>query len=100
MSKFTPTSPSQECPVCGDISGKCRHGDEINLCMSFADVKLGEIINGYKVLKHSKDGMWAVLKLDNSQEWGDEIKEQWRLDRERRKQQQKFENDLRQQKSL
>ncbi|MBD2527454.1 plasmid replication protein, CyRepA1 family [Nostoc sp. FACHB-133] len=100
MSKLTTSSPSQECPVCGDISHKCRHGDEINLCMSFADAKLGEIINGYKLLKHSKDGMWGVFKLDNSQEWSDEQREQWQLDRKRRKQQQKFENDLRQQKSL
>ncbi len=100
MSKLTPSSPSEECPTCGDISGKCRHGDNINLCMTFADAKVGEIVNGYKLLKHSKDNMWGVFKLDNSQEWSDEIKEQWRLEKERRKQHQKLESDLRQKQSL
>lgn len=99
MSNLTPSSPSEEC-FCGNANGKCRHGDEIKLCMSFADAKIGEIINGYKLLKHTKDGMWGVFKLDNSQEWSDQQREQWRLDRERIKQQQKFENDLRQEQSL
>ncbi|MBG1268111.1 plasmid replication protein, CyRepA1 family [Nostoc sp. WHI] len=100
MSKFTISSKSHECPICGDVTGKDRHGDDITLCMLFADAKVGEIVNGHKMLKLSKDGMWGVFKLDNSQEWSDEQREQWRLDRERRKQHQKLESDLRQQQSL
>lgn len=100
MSKFTTSSSKNECKVCGDITGKCREAGEINLCMSFPDSKLGETVNGYKFLKPSRCGMWGVFKIDNSQEWSQEQREQWRLDREQRKQHQELENDLRQQKSL
>lgn len=100
MSKLTTSSPNNECKVCGDISRKCRHGHEINLCMSFADAKLGEVVNGYKLLKLTKDGMWGVFKLDNSQEWSDQQREQWRLDKEQRKQHQKLESDIRKKQSL
>lgn len=100
MSKLTTSSPNNECKVCGDISHKCRHGDEINLCMSFANAKLGEAINGYKLLNYTKDGMWGVFKEDNSQEWSDEQRKQWRLEKEQRKQHQKLESDLRQKQSL
>ncbi|MHC5826098.1 MAG: hypothetical protein ACYT04_62155, partial [Nostoc sp.] len=100
MSKLTTSSPSQPCKVCENISHNCRHGDDISLCMTFADTKVGETINGYKALKLSKCGMWVVFKLDNSQEWSDEQREKWRLERERRKQHQKLETDLRQKQSL
>ena len=100
MSKLTTCSPSQPCDVCENTSPNCRRGDDISLCMTFADAKVGEIINGHKALKLSKCGMWGVFKLDNSQEWSDEQREKWRLERERRKQHQKLESDLRQKQSL
>lgn len=100
MSKLTTSSQSQPCKVCENVSHKCRHGDDIQLCMTFADAEKGEIVNGHKFIKLSKDGMWGVFKIDNSQEWSDEQREKWRLERERRKQHQKLESDLRQKQSL
>ena len=100
MSKLTTCSPSQPCEVCENTSPDCRRGHDISLCRTFADAKVGEIVNGRKMLKLSKDGMWGVFKLDNSQEWSDEQRDKWRLERERRKQHQKLKSDLRQKQSL
>ncbi len=100
MSKLTTCSLSQPCEVCENTSPDCRRGHDISLCRTFADAKVGEIVNGHKMLKLSKDGMWGVFKLDNSQEWSDEQREKWQLDRERRKQHQKLKSDLRQKQSL
>ena len=100
MSKLTTCSPSQPCDVCEGVSPNCRRGHDISLCMTFPDGKVGEIVNGHKMLKLSKDGMWGVFKRDNSQEWSDEQREKWRLERERRKRHQKIESDIRKKQSL
>lgn len=99
-SKPIPTSRNCECEVCGDISGNCRTLIDIILCMAFADAKIGEIVNGHKKIKDTKDKLWGIFKLDNSQEWSDQQREQWRQDRERRQQEQRIDLDLRQKESL
>jgi hypothetical protein len=64
------------CPVCDSDSGKCRgkkdHGKEFIQCMTFADTRKGQVINGYKCIKSSNNGYQhnsATFVLDNSQEW-------------------------------
>lgn len=102
MSKFTPTSKHNPCPVCENTSGKCRqHGDgELHLCMTYADSKLGDIQNGYKCLKPDKGKGWSSWKLDNSQEWSEQQRQQWKIQNEQRQQRQAKEDEQRRQRSL
>lgn len=86
MSKPVPTNRSNECPVCADISGKCRTkddgGQEFILCMNNSDAKLFEIIDGYKCIKPGKKG-WATFTLDaNQPQLSDEKRQQRRAKRE------------------
>ena len=73
------------CPVCDSDSGKCRgkedSGKEFILCMTFADARKGQIENGYKCIKPSNNGYQhnsATFVLDNSQEWTEQQREEWR----------------------
>ncbi|WP_144238106.1 plasmid replication protein, CyRepA1 family [[Scytonema hofmanni] UTEX B 1581] len=74
---LTPTSTTRPCPICEDTKGNCRHHHEESnhLCMTFADTRFGEIINGYKCLAHFD--LWAAFCLDNSQEWTQSQRENW-----------------------
>jgi Origin of replication binding protein len=88
MSKFTPTSKANPCLSCGDTKGNCRHQDieEIILCMAAIGSHKGEIVEGgYKVIDFTQDGLWAVLKLDNSQEWTEERRREWSDEQRRRR---------------
>ena len=100
--KFIPSKKHQPCEVCGDISGKCRiHRDgELLLCMNFSDFRFGEIQNGFKCLGHTKDGLWAKFKIDNTQEWSDQQREEWKQRLEIRKRQQAKQNEARASKAL
>ncbi|PZO20378.1 MAG: hypothetical protein DCF25_06620 [Leptolyngbya foveolarum] len=68
MSKFTPTNRSNDCPVCGDISGKCRTKDDggqaFVLCVTEGSAKQFDIVNGYKCIGN-KNSRWATFTLDN-----------------------------------
>ncbi|MEO0935242.1 MAG: hypothetical protein AAFY21_16300, partial [Cyanobacteria bacterium J06641_2] len=85
--KFRSTSLSNPCQFCGDIKGNCRHGDEIHLCMGLNSNRKFEIHNHHKIIGFTKDGLWAILKLDNSSSWNEEklhpgldkrkVKEEW-----------------------
>jgi len=70
MSKFLPSNRSNDCPVCGDISGKCRTkndgGQEFVLCMTNGDAKLFDLIDGYKCVKPGSKG-WATFTPDTTQ---------------------------------
>ncbi|NER98617.1 MAG: hypothetical protein F6J86_33140, partial [Symploca sp. SIO1B1] len=90
MSKFVTTKKSQPCEICGDTSGKCRtHRDgELLLCMTFSGSRLGEIENGYKCLGHTKDGLWAKFKLDNTHEWTEQQRQEWKFQQQQRQKQQ------------
>jgi len=94
--------PVIECRLCG-LKGKCReHLDNPNqfLCMTFADIRKGEVISGYKCTGHTKDGTWAMFALDNSQEWSQEQHEKWEREKQQRKAKQKAEDKRRRQESL
>lgn len=66
MGRFTPSRRGNPCPICEDISGKCReHRDgEIHLCMIYADTRKGEIVAGYKCIGHTRDQLWGQFKLE------------------------------------
>ncbi|MGF1674299.1 MAG: hypothetical protein ACFCUV_11540, partial [Rivularia sp. (in: cyanobacteria)] len=68
---FSATSRSNPCNFCGDIKGNCRHGDDIHLCMGLNSNPKFEIHNGHKIIGFAHDGLWAMLKLDDSQQWGE-----------------------------
>jgi hypothetical protein len=62
---ITPTKVHNPCGVCDDISGKCRQGtDDLNYfqCMTFADTKKLEVINGFKCIVEAGDSDWAQFK--------------------------------------
>lgn len=89
MSKFTPTRRGNPCPACDDEGGRCRHHaeGEIVLCMTFNSSRKGETVaNGYKLINLTKDGLWAVLKLDNN-EWDEQRKQEWDQNRQRKREQ-------------
>jgi hypothetical protein len=65
--KLTPTTRNNECPICTDVSGKCRtingSDGEFILCWTNSDARLLEIINGYRCVKQS-NGNWATFAPD------------------------------------
>ena len=102
MGRFTPTRRENPCPICENISGKCReHRDgEIYLCMSFSDAGLGEIQNGHKCIKPANGGNWATFKLDNTEEWTQEQRLEWQQSNQQRRQLQAKEDSERRRRSL
>ncbi|MBW4444345.1 MAG: DEAD/DEAH box helicase family protein [Plectolyngbya sp. WJT66-NPBG17] len=73
-SKLIATKKSSQCPVCADVSGKCRTPDDnpIVLCMVLTSPL--DTAPGYRYLKPTKDGLWAVWQPDDDakfdrQEW-------------------------------
>jgi hypothetical protein len=102
MGNFTPTRRENPCPICENTSGKCReHRDgEIYLCMSFADAGLGEIQNGHKCIKPANGGNWATFKLDNTKEWTEQQRLEWKCENQRRQQQKAKEDEARRRRSL
>ena len=77
MKNFTPTSQSNPCQFCEDTKGNCRHGGDIHLCMGLNSNRKFEVINQHKIIDFTKDGLWAVLKLDDSEEWKEEKRQEW-----------------------
>ncbi len=55
-----PTNKSTPCPVCGDVSGKCRTFDDkdLILCMT------ADSAPGWKNLGFTKDGLWTQFAPD------------------------------------
>ncbi|HYW19107.1 MAG TPA: plasmid replication protein, CyRepA1 family [Nodularia sp. (in: cyanobacteria)] len=87
MTKLPPTSKNKPCLSCGDETGRCRpHSDgDINLCMAASGGRKGDIVaNGYKIIGFTKCGLWAILKLDNSQEWSEERRQEWKQQQQAR----------------
>ena len=93
-----------ECPTCGDTSGKCRttsdHRGELILCMNLAGEPKDSIIDGYKCLGDTKDGMWAKFVPDNTTEWTQQQREEWRRERELIRREREEEEKKRQSESL
>ncbi|MEA5559071.1 plasmid replication protein, CyRepA1 family [Nodularia spumigena] len=75
--QFQITSQDNPC-FCGNKKGDCRTTDtELIHCNTYADAKVGERIGDYVCVKASK-GHTATFKLDNSQEWTEERRQEWR----------------------
>ena len=93
-----------ECPICGDTSGKCRTKSnspgELILCMNLAGEAKGTIIDGYKCLGDTSDGNWAKFVPDNTTEWTQQQREEWRREQELIRQQRGEEEKKRQSESL
>jgi hypothetical protein len=68
--------------------------------MAHADARLGEIQNGYKCVKVANGNNWASFKLDNSQEWSEQQRQEWKLRNQQRQQQQAKEDEDRRRRSL
>lgn len=100
MRKFSPTNKFNPCPVCEDISGKCRYNsNDFYLCMTLSDAKFGEVINGFKCVGNKGNG-WASFKTDNTAEWSQERRQEWEQQRKARREQADRENADRKQRSL
>ncbi|MGI2908603.1 hypothetical protein [Tolypothrix sp. VBCCA 56010] len=97
---FTPTSITRPCPTCEDTRGRCRHSHEEgkHLCMTCADTRKGEIINGYKCLAHFD--LWAAFCLDNSQQWSDEQRREWEAQKVAKQQAAKKDEQIRRERAL
>lgn len=84
---FTPTRKTDPCPVCGDVTGKCRTRDDNGatyaLCMVNGSVKLHEVVNGWKCVKEAGN-QWATFAQVSDEPISAEVLEQRRRDREQR----------------
>ena len=86
MSQFTPTSHANDCPVCGDISGRCKRKEDGSqtffLCVTESSAKQFDIVNGYKCIGN-RNSRWATFTLDgHSPQKSDEERQQQRQQRE------------------
>ena len=100
---LTPSNRNNPCPICEETTGKCRQGQEdLNYwqCMSYADSRKGEIVGGFKCIGHTRDQLWAQFKLDNSQEWSEQQREEWKRENQRRWQQKAKDSEERRRRSL
>ena len=95
------------CLVCESNSGKCRgkedSGKEYILCMTLADTRKGQIVNGYKCIKPSNNGYQhnsATFVLDNSQEWTEQQREEWRTNQAIKAANKKLEDKAKRENSL
>lgn len=100
---ITPTKQSNPCEVCDDTSGKCRQGKQDPTyfqCMTYADTAKGVIENGFKCIGQIKNGLWAAFKPDNSQEWTEQQRLEWKRQNQQRQKQKAKENERRRRQSL
>lgn len=100
---LTPTNKLNPCPVCEDTAGKCRQGREDQdywQCMTYADSRKGEIVSGFKCISHTRDRLWGQFRLDNSQEWSQQQRQDWQRENQRRRNEQASENEQRRRRSL
>lgn len=100
---LTPTNRHTPCQICDDTSGKCRWSREDLTywqCMTYADTRKGETINGFKCIGLSKNNQWAQFKPDNSQEWTEQQKLEWQRENQRRRQEKTKGDEQRRQQSL
>jgi hypothetical protein len=99
----TSTNKTNPCQICEDTAGKCRQGREDQTywqCMSYADSRKGEIVNGFKCIGHTRDQLWGQFKIDNSQQWSEQQHQDWQQENQRRRNQQSSENEERRRRSL
>ena len=84
--ELIPTTKNNQCPVCGDVSGKCRQGtqDKVWFCAGHPDTRKFEVVGNFKCISHSICGFWGIFKPDDSQEWNEARREEWRQQNEAR----------------
>ncbi|MEM9925378.1 MAG: hypothetical protein AAF915_16770 [Cyanobacteria bacterium P01_D01_bin.50] len=89
--KLATTSKANPCPICGDTTGKCRHAteDEAWFCAGHSSVRKFDVVGEFKCVSHSKDEFWAIFKIDNSREWSEEQRADYKAKQARRQQQNK-----------
>jgi hypothetical protein len=68
--------------------------------MTYADARQGEIQNGFKCIKPDSGKGWSTWKIDNSQEWTEQQRQEWKLRNQQRRQLQAREDEQRQRRSL
>jgi hypothetical protein len=68
--------------------------------MTYADVRKGEVIAGYKCIGATRDGLWAQFRIDNTQEWTEQQRLEWQRENQRRQQEKAKEDDERRRRSL
>lgn len=98
-----PSNKNNPCPVCENTAGKCRQSREDEnywQCMTYADSRKGEIVNGFKCIGHTRDRLWGQFKLDNSQEWSEQQRLEWQRENQRRRQEKAKADDERRRRSL
>ncbi len=98
-----PSRKHNSCPICENASGKCRQSREDAdywQCMTYADARKGEVISGYKCLGQSKNSLWGQFRIDNSQEWSEQQRLEWKERNQQRRQLQAKEDSERRRRSL
>jgi hypothetical protein len=68
--------------------------------MTYADAKKGEIVGGFKCIGQIRNGLWAAFKPDNSSQWTEQQRVEWRCENQRRQQQKAKEDEQRRRRSL
>ena len=87
MSKYIATKSHNPCPICTDVSGKCRTfvDSPVVMCMTFVDGYKGEITNGYKYSKATKNGSWGVWYPDQGEDTFN--RDKWQQERKAKQEQ-------------
>jgi hypothetical protein len=77
VSKFTPTTKTASCPICEDVTGKCRVTDWGHLCMEYSS---NADIPGFKFIGQTRNQLWGKWLEDQ----GDSTPEQQEQKRQER----------------
>lgn len=65
--QFQPTNKGTSCPICDDITGKCRITDQdLVLCMSFTSA---QDVPNWRFTKLTKNGLWGTWARDDGQKF-------------------------------
>jgi hypothetical protein len=85
-SRPVPSSRNNPCPACKGVNGACRIlADDTIFCHGLADLRKGEKINGFVCVK-SANGHTTTLKPDNSEEWTEQRRQEWEVQKASRQQ--------------
>lgn len=93
QSKLKPTKRGNPCPICSDITGKCREGESLHLCMETLDGHATP--SGFKFVGQSKDGMWGLFIEDNGHQQSEREREQWQREQAAKQREQALEAERR-----
>lgn len=78
--QFSPTNKNTPCPICDDITGKCRMTEqEMLLCMTFTSA---QAVPGWRFTKLTKNQLWGTWVPDNGNTFDPEKWKAEKADRE------------------